>query len=431
MNSSMHSLRVNEIAGLAVVGLLVVSTVGWAARTELSGAVVASGFAAAKDNIKEVQHAEGGTIREILVSEGGFVQAGTVVARLDDTQIKAKLGMIEGQLAELAAEQARLEAERDQTEELVLTDMPDEFAAPGTAKRAVDGQRRHLASVRETIGKKKEQLHEQLAQIDSAIGGVQAQHEATKKQIELAEAELAVLQSLMDRGLTTRNRIFAMERDLVQLRGQAEDLAAKTAAQRGQRAEVQIKLLEIDDQRRTEVTARLSEVRPRLADLHKQRSYELFRLRNVDIAAPVSGRVHDLRVHTVGGVINAGGRLMTIVPSEDALVFRVRVRPQDIDRLYAGQPARLRLTAFNAKNTPEIEGKVSVVGAEQLTDQATGVTFFRIDIEAGPGAFAGLDAGKIKPGLPVDAFITTDQQTVMTYLLKPLFDQFARAFRES
>jgi HlyD family secretion protein len=427
----MRSLRLNEAVGFVMVGLLVLGTFGWAVRAELSGAVIASGQAAVRDVSKAVQHVEGGTIRELFVTEGSPVKAAMVVARLDDTQIRAKLAIVEGQLAELAAEQARLEAERDGRDDFAVFDTLSEHVAPGTMQRAIEGQRKHMISIRETIAKKKEQLREQIAQIEAAIGGNEAKLAATRKQITLAEAELGVLQSLMDRGLTTRNRIFAMERELVMLRGEAEDLGAKIAGHRGQVAETRIKLLELDDQRRAEVTGRLSEIRPKIADLYEQRSFELFRLNNTQIVAPISGRVHDLRIHTVGGVIAPGDTLMTVVPSDDALVFRVRVRPEEIDRVYAGQPARLRLTAFNARTTPEIEGKVAVVGADQLVDQATGVAYFRVDIEVEPEAFAGIDRDKIRPGLPAEAFITTDPQTVMTYLLRPLLDHFAKAMRTS
>jgi HlyD family secretion protein len=426
----MRSLRLNEAVGFVMVGLLILGTFGWAVRAELSGAVIASGQAAVKDVSKAVQHVEGGTIRDILVTEGSWVEAATVVARLDDTPIRAKLAIVEGQLAELAAEQARLEAERDGRDDFTAPATLIEHAPPDTMRRAVEGQRRHMLSLRETVAKKKEQLREQIAQIESAIAGNEAKLGATRKQITLAESELGVLQLLMDRGLTTRNRIFAMERELVMLRGEAEDLGAKIAAHRGQVAD-RIKLLEVDDQRRAEVTGRLSEIRPKIADLLQQRSFELFRLNSTQIVAPISGRVHDLRVHTVGGVVAPGDTLMTVVPSDDALVFRVRVRPEEIDRVYAGQPARLRLTAFNARTTPEIAGKVAVVGADQLVDQATGVAYFRVDIEVEPAGFGGLDRSKIRPGLPAEAFITTDQQTVMTYLLRPLLDHFAKALRTS
>jgi len=393
--------------------------------------VLASGVVAVKFETKAVQHAEGGILREILVAEGDLVEAGAPVARLDDTQVRAKLGMIEGQLAELLVEQSRLEAERDGATAFAEPAAPHEYAASGIVERAVEGQQRHLDSLREMIAKKKEQMTEQIAQIASGVAGTEAKLQATVQQIGLAEAELAVLQSLMERGLTTRNRIFAMERELAQLRGEAEDLKAKIASHRRQSAEVQIKLLEIDDQRRSQVTARLSEIRPKIADLYEQRGFELFRLQNARVVAPIAGRVHDLRVHSISGVVRAGDTMMIIVPSEERLVFRVRVRPQDIDRLYIGQSARLRLTSLNVKTTPEIEGQVNVVSADQLIDSVTGVSYFRVDIEARADALTNIDSTKIRPGLPVDAFITTDQQTVMTYLIKPLVDQFARAFRES
>lgn len=430
MKSTKQSLRVNELAGLGLVGLLILATAGWAANTELSGAVIASGVVVAKDDSKEVQHVEGGIIREIYVTEGQSVDAGAIVARLDHTQIKAKLGIIEGQLIELGAEQARLEAERDDAEKVGSFDAPSEHAASGATERAIDGQWKHLTSVRETISKKKDQLREQTLQIEAAISGTEAKLAATEKQIELAEAELGVLRSLMERGLTTRNRIFSMERELASLKGQAEDLKSNVSAQKGRMAELQIKLLELDDQRRTDVTGRLTEVRAKLADLHEQRSFEMFRLRGTEIVAPTSGRVHNLRIHTAGGVTGAGATLMTIVPSEEAMVFRVRVRPQDIDRLYVGQSARLRITAFSARTTPEIAGTVAVIGADQSVDSVTGAAYFRVELAAAPEAFAGIDQKKIKPGVPVEAFITTDQQTVLTYLFKPLTDQFAKAFRE-
>lgn len=431
MNPAKRSVRMNEIAGLSIVGLLALCTVGWAAHAELSGAVIAQGLVAAKNNSKEVQHNEGGIIREIYVTEGSVVEAGKLVARLDDTQMKAKLGIIESQLIELSAEHARLEAERDNADRLLPVSVPSEFAAPGTLEQAIAGQTKHFVSLRETILKKKEQLQEQITQIELGVEGTRAKLAATEKQVSLAESELSVLQALKDGGLTTRNRIFAMERDLAQLTGQAEDLRSNIASQKGQIAEIHLKLLEIDEQRRSQVTGRLSEVRAKISEFYQQRDYELFRLHGTEIAAPISGLVHDLRVHTTSGVIGAGDTLMTIVPSKEALVFRVRVRPQDIDRLYVGQPARLRVIAFNARTTPEVEGMVTVVGADQLVDSATGVAFFRIDIEAKAGSLPSIDLNKMRAGMPVEAFITTEQRTVLSYLFKPVVDQFAKALRES
>jgi HlyD family secretion protein len=324
MKRTSLSLRRVELAGFAVVGLLALVSVGWAARTELAGAVIASGAVAVKENSKDVQHLEGGIIRSINVVEGQHVKAGAIVVRLDDTQIKAKLGIVENQLIELTAEQARLEAERDNAADIASFKLPGDYANPEAVKRAIEGQKKQLVSIRETLQKKKEQLRERVTQVESNAGGIEAKLAANDKQVALAQAELAILQSLMEKGLTTRNRIFAMERELAQLQGQADDFRANVAALKAQVAETEFKALEIDEQRRAEVTARLSEVRTRLADLHEQRNYELFRLRATEIVAPISGRVHNLRVHTIDGVIGTGATLMTIVPRTKPWCFACR-----------------------------------------------------------------------------------------------------------
>ena len=423
------SLRLNVLAGFLLSGILVLVLAVWAIKAELSGAVVASGSVAVKENSKAVQHLEGGIVSQINVSEGDYVEPGTVVVELDQSRINAGLAIVEGQLAELIAEDARLKAERDDSAELKALSVPIEFNNPDVLPTAMAGQKKLLASVRETLRQKKSQLRKQIGQTQSAIEGIESKLDANKKQIALAEKELDILGSLFDRGLTTRGRIVAMQREHAQLQGQTGEFKAELAQLQTASSEIELKILEIDEQRRSQVLSRLGEVRAKLASLREQWNNETARLQRTRIVSPIAGYVHDLKIHTRQGVISPGEGLMTIVPSRHRLVFRTRVRPQDIDEVYVDQNVRLRLTSYKGSTTPEFKGTVAVISADQLVDEKTGVSYYKVDIEAKLSEIEKI-VGPLKPGMPVEAFITTQERTVLAYLVKPITDQFAKAFRE-
>jgi len=409
----------------ALVGLLVLSFGVWAATTPIAGAVIASGLVVVESNIKKVQHPSGGIVAEILVKNGDRVAAGDVVVRLDDTQARANLGVIVSQTVQLTGRKARLEAERDQAEAIRF---PADFLAGGEeAATIADGERR-LFEVRR-LHKKGQiaQYRERIGQLGQEIKGLSAQRDAKYAEVELMVEELERLEHLRKKELMPTTRILTAQRDLTRLKGEWGALLAQIARAQGQISETELQIIALDQTVQSDASKELREIEARLAELAERRIAARDQLKRIVLRAPQAGIVHDLNVHTVDGVIGAGETVMAIVPSQDTLGIEVRIATSDIDQVGVGQPAVLRFPALNQRTTPDIKGVVTRVGADLTKDLQTNTTFFVARIAAQDDQ---KDSLKLVPGMPVEAFIATGERTALSYLVKPVTDQFARAFRE-
>lgn len=226
------------------------------------------------------------------------------------------------------------------------------------------------------------------------------------------------------------SRLAELERGLARLHGESGQLTAAIAQTRGRVSETELQILQIDQNRRSLVATELAETERKLSELEERQIEAVDQLDRIEIRAPQSGRVHQLAVHTVGGVIGAGQQVMQIVPSADALVVEAQVAPQDIDQLHVGQTALVRFSAFNQRTTPELEGAVRRISPDLLTDDKSGARYYGVQIAIGEGSLGKLGGAALVPGMPIEAFIRTTDRTVMSYLLKPFADQAERAFRE-
>lgn len=241
---------------------------------------------------------------------------------------------------------------------------------------------------------------------------------------------MAILRTLSEKGLTARSRIVSIQREVYRLQGQTGESNADIARLTTRISEIELQILEIEEQWRSDNLSRLAEIRLKIANLEQQRLFEKFLLRRTKIVAPISGYVHDQQVYTVNGVISPGQSLITIVPDGDKMVVRARVRPMDVDEIYTGQPVRLHFSTLNKLLMPEIAGEVAVIGADQSIDPKTNQAFFRIDIILKSDGLSKKQFAILKLGMPVQAYITTHNRTVLDYLVKPISDQLMRSFRE-
>ena len=410
--------------------ILVIGLGGWAATTEFAGAVIAPGQVVVNSNHKKVQHPTGGVIGELLVREGDQVNAGDILVRLDDTQTRTNLAIVTKALDEMAARQAREEAERDGADEIDFpTDLLARMDNPDVAK-AVNGERRQFDVRSAAREGQRSQLKERIVQLNEEISGNEAQIASKANQIEWITKELASVNQLWAKNLVPYNRVTALEREKERLEGERGQLLAAIAQAKGKITEINLQILQIDQEMRSEVGRDLAEIRAKTAELVEKKVAAEDLLRRVDIRAPIDCTVFQLSVHTVGGVIMAGEVIMLVVPATDSLEVEAKVQPQDIDQIRIGQPAALRFTAFNMRTTPELNGQVSRVSADVSEDQKTGVRYFTVRIAVPPGELAKLGNFRIISGMPVEAFIHTTSRTVISYLVRPLTDQLQRAFRE-
>ena len=304
-------------AGLALIALLVLSCGVWAATTPIAGAVIASGTVVVENNTKKVQHPSGGVVSDIPVKNGDRVSGGDVVLRLDDTQARANLGIVVSQLIQLVGRKARLEAERDQIDSIRF---PAEFLALGEEAQAIaEGERRLFEFRRASKRGQVAQLTERIGQIREEIKGLAAQREAKNGEVDLMVEELDRLEVLRKKDLMATNRILAAQRDLTRLKGEWGALVAQTARAKGQISEMELQILSLDQTMQTEATKELREMEARLAELAERRVAAEDQLKRVVLRAPQTGIVHDLAVHTVGGVIGAGETEILIVPYQEEL----------------------------------------------------------------------------------------------------------------
>jgi HlyD family secretion protein len=411
-----------------VMAMLIFGFGGWAYFAELSGAVVAPGTFVVERNVKKVQHSYGGIISEINVKNGDRVAEGQILAKLDAIQIGAEMGVIKSQLVELIARAARLTAERDSLPEIAWDS--EFFQKYPDAEAAANGEIRLFAENKTAKDGQKEQLRSKIAQINEEIIGLTAQRDAKSGEINIIQSELKDVRFMFAKQLTTATRLNALEREATRLGGDHGGLVAQIARAKGQISEINVQTLSIDENIRANAQKELRAIDAKVAELRERLVAASDKLARIDIRAPRSGKVHELNIHTVGGVITPAEVLMLIVPEEEGLQIQARIQPANVDQVVIGRPARLRLSAFSQKKTPEVEGRVVQVAADVTVDPKTGQGYYLVTVEMDAKARHVIGDLKLVAGMPVEVFMSTGERTVLSYLTKPFSDQMNRAFRE-
>jgi HlyD family secretion protein len=426
--ADVRSLKRRLMAGVFISALLLFAIFGWAALAQLSGAVIASGTIIIDNASKKIQHPVGGVIGQILVKAGDSVRNGDVLVRLDDTQTRASLGIIRAQLVEFLARRARLAAERDNAERI---EIPAELSAMGASAASVTaGEQRLFEALRLAMNGQKAQIGERLKQHEEEISGLQIQRDAKLHEQELIRSELGRITGLREQSLIPATRVLSMQREETRIHGEIGMLTAQIAKLRGQIAEGQLQLIALDQNRFSEAQKELRDADARIAELRERAVAAEDQLTRVDLKAPIAGVVHELNVHTVGGVISAGEDLMVIVPKDEFLIVEVRIPVSDIDQVWIGQRAVLRFPAFNQRTTPEVKGTVTLLSPDISHDRQTGQAYYTARITPAAGVGAQLQGSKLIPGMPAEVFIETASRSAISYLVKPMLDQLSRAFRE-
>jgi HlyD family secretion protein len=424
------SIRQHLIVGLSVVVLLAGGLGGWASTAEISGALIAPGSIVVESSVKKVQHPTGGVVGEVRAHDGDLVKAGDVLVRLDDTVTKASLAIVTKNLDGLWARAARLEAEQRGLDKITFPPMLTSRADDPDVK-AIMASETKLFDVRVNgrIGQKA-QLRERITQLNEEIAGLAAQEKAKDQEIELVQKELGGVSDLYDKHLVQLSRLTTLQRDAARLSGERAQYIASRAQAKGKITETELQIIQVDKDMVSDVSKDLRETNDKIGEFVERKVTAEDQLRRVDIRAPQAGMVLQSTVHTVGGVITAGDTIMLIVPQADDLQVEAKVNPQDIDKLQLGQKTLLRLSAFNQRTTPELNGIVTRVSPDVTTDQRTGQSYYTIRVSMPPEEVARLGEVKLIPGMPVEAFVQTGERTLLSYLIKPLNDQLMRAFRE-
>ncbi len=418
------------VAGLIIVAVMFGGLGTWAALAPLSGAIIAPGVVTVYSKRKTVQHLEGGIVAEILVHDGDYVESGQLLIRLEDIRARANLMIVDGRLDLLRARKARLTAERDGLKRVV-------FPAPLLARESESGVsdilrgEGELFAARQTaVQGEVDILTQRIGQLKEQIRGLSAQQKSKAHQIELIQEEVTGLRSLFDKGYATKPRILALERQAEELNGDRGEQAAGIARAQSGIGEAKLNIIQLHKNLRQEVVAELREVQGEIFDLDERRIAAADELNRIEVRAPQAGLVVGMDIHTTGGVIGPGQTILDIVPNDDELVIEVRVSPNNIDKVASGLSSIVRFPAFDRNTTPDLGGTVFLASADRMVDEKTREPYYLVSVRIPEIELAKLKDLELLPGMPAEVFIATGERTALSYLLKPLADGLARAFKD-
>jgi membrane fusion protein, type I secretion system len=427
---SRASIRRHIFAGVALVAVLGFGLGGWASTAEIAGALIAQGTLVVDSNVKKVQHPTGGVVGEVRVHDGDHVKAGDILIRLDETVTRANLAIVTKGLTELYARRARLVAERDGADTVAVPkELADHINDPDVIEALNSERKLFDLRLKSRIGEK-DQLQQRIKQLQEQITGLTAQQDAKAKEMALIQQELAGVRDLWQKNLVQLNRLTSLEREEARLQGERGQLIASAAETKGKITETQLQIIQVDQDLSSDVAKELRETDSKIGEYVERKVTAEDQLKRTDIRAPQDGVVFQSTANTVGGVITAGDPIMLIVPQSDNLMVEVKIDPKDIDQVAFGQRVVLRFSSFNQRTTPELNGTVSRIAADTTSDQRTGQSYYLVRIAITDNELHRLGDVKLTPGMPVEAFIQTDERTMVSYLIKPLHDQLMRAFRE-
>ncbi len=420
--------RLPVLVGLMALCVLVGGLGYWSVEARIAGAVIAPGTVQVEGRRQVVEHPDGGVVTAIHVRNGDTVAAGDPLLELDPTRLQTELSIVKGQIHELAVRKSRLTSERDGLEALVDFELVDGIGTPPS--QLVESETRLFEARAAGLREEGAQIDEQILQIENRILGIAAQSDALDQQVTFASEDLANRRTLLEQQLVQASAVLNLERDLSQLRGQRGQLVSEVAELRGQIAAARIEKLRLTSARREEAIAELRDLEFREVELG-ERYFDLSdRIARMTLRAPVAGIVFGSVVDAPQSVVRAADPVLYIVPQDQPVIVEARLDPTDIDQVFAGQIATLRLTALDQRTTPEIDGRVRVVSADAVVDQSSGATYYTAEVIPSAEDLNQLGQDSIIPGMPVEAFIKTETRRPIDYLTKPLTDYIARAMRE-
>ncbi len=421
MTEELHTIRrkIRRLiwAGCGTLALLLGGTAGWATLARIDGAVIGQGALVVEGQLKALQHPAGGRITEILVAEGDLVTQGQVVIRLDATRVRADLAVTDARIGALHLRIARLEAE-----------LAGQDWQPGPGAEAAEEAALFQAR-RDRQDGLRQQIGDQIRRLEESRRGLEADHAAQAGTLDLLRAELAGLETLAAKGLVTASRIYTLRRGVADAEGVLAQIAAQLAALEAQIAEATTRHDQVARDARSEAAASLREAQATLAELTGRRTALVAEREATEIRAPVAGYVHQLAVHTDGGVIAPGAVMAKIVPQDAVLVAELVIPPSEIDRIHPGAPVQLRLQAGNQRLASVIEGEVADLGRDAVTDPDTGISHYRLRARLPQGA-AKAAGVTLVDGMPVQGFVSTGSHSPAEWLLSPLTEQIVHAWRE-
>ncbi|RRH90052.1 HlyD family type I secretion periplasmic adaptor subunit [Mesorhizobium tamadayense] len=417
------------LAGYASVSVFLLGFGFWGAMAPIAGATIAPGVVAAAGQNVMIQHLEGGVVSSIKAREGDRVIRGQALIVLDPTVAQSQLNRVLKQWVAQKAEIARLEAERDGLEKIVL---PRDLGAHSGASEFTDvfaEQTKEFQARLARYAADQEILRERVAALQEAVSGLKAQKDAAENQLAIVNAETERKKHLLEKGLTNRSEYTDLLRSTAELVGQAGSLEAQIASSAIQIVEARQQIERLTTSRVEDAVTELNKARVEVADLEEQINAARSVLVRTTIRAPVDGIIVRSLYNSEGSVIRAGEVAMEILPTNE-FIIEAKIKPEDIDSIRVGQGANMMFTALNARTTPKVPGKVFYISADRLITPSTGQPYYTVRLNMADKLPPQVKPEQIYPGMPVETFISTGERTFLSYLTKPLVDSFQRAFRE-
>mgnify|MGYP002631644203 CR=1 FL=1 len=415
--------------GVSILLIFVLGFGSWAAVAPLASAVIAPGIVVLDANTKTVQHLEGGIVSEIHVREGQLVNQGDLLLVLSNIQSKAAAEVLNIRYLTALAERARLVAERDGTDAVSFSQELLDGSPLTLELRA--GQLSIFESRRTSVASQTEILNRRIAQMQEQITGLRNVIISLERQGVLLADEIDSVSKLLEKGLGLRSRLALLERNGAEVDRSIAESTASIAGIEQQVGETQLMIADLKVRLVNEATETLRSVDEIILDSRERLIASRDVLSRTEIRASVAGQVMELSVSTIGGVIQPSQPLLTIVPSDVPLIIEVLVKPTDIDNVYPGLSAQVRMSAFSFRSTPLLTGKVDSVSADAVQNPVTGAFNYKARISLPSDAKQLLGEGrKIIPGMPADVQIQTYSRTFLDYLVSPLLAQLEVSFRE-
>lgn len=420
--------------GWAVVAVTFLFLLGWSAIAPLESAVVANGRILVASLNKSVQHLDGGLVAHIAVEDGDVVEEGQLLLSMDRKPLNIQLSRISSQLLETEANLERLVAERDGRTELQFSadlirqaEGQKQPATLATQQQLFKTRRDALISEQEVLRKRQEKTKGEIISNKLMI-------KTLRLRLSLLDEDLAGLNKLAAKKMVSDSRLREVQRQRTEISGDVithqADISRLEASL--QESKSQIILLERDFQK--EVVTNQRELEERRLELQSQQNAINDKLARIDIRAPVSGKIKGFNVVTTGAVIKAGEPIMDIVPRESLFTIHARVSPMDIDALYPGLKAEVRIPVFDgAKYFPTLYSELKDLSADVYVEEKSDNAYYKATLTIDDETMDTLRQEKLQliSGMPVEVVIKTGERTLFDYLSKPLRDMMVRAFNEA
>jgi epimerase transport system membrane fusion protein len=416
------------VTGVLTIGVFFGGLGTWSMLAPLDSAVVGSGELVVHGNRKTVQHREGGIVAALLVQDGSAVEQGQLLVRLDDTQARAMFDVHRSQLLGDEALSARVLAE---LADAAAIDFPSDLKTDDPVAAAVMNRERIVFHNHvELLARQLDVVDQRIAQARSQADGAKLQLASMTRQSALAEQELQAVGELAKVGLAAKNHMLELERGVESLRGQVGQLSSDVARFGSEAVELQAEKLRLRQAAQSDGTHELRDAQLRMNDVVPRLAADRDLLQRLEIRAPLAGEVVNLAIFTKGGVIEPGKPIMDIVPRAATIVAEADIRPEDVEHLHVGQAAQVMATGFSMRDASPIDGEVTAISADRITDGRTGRSYFKAEVALVRDRQGGALLRRLGPGMPVEVIVPTQARTAFDYLVGPLRQSFRGALRE-